>query len=332
MNPITKLIDNIYMTTIDLPNNPLKAINIFIIKGNEGEKSLILDTGFNQQSSKDAFEYIFEELNLNSDNTEIFLTHLHSDHTGLATYFFEKGMTIYASEVDSKLLNSSVLKEDPMWIRTVKHAKMQGLEQDNLDLEDHPGYKYRPSSYVDYTIAEIDHQIKVAGYNFQVIDIKGHTPGIIGLYDSDKKVLFCSDHILKKITPNITYWGSEFEDSLGHYFDSLEKVYKLEVDHLYSTHRDLIDNHRERIDEIRKHHKYRLDEALKAVENYGPCTVREVTKHMHWDISSKNWDDFPKSQKWFAAGEAHAHLEHLYALNQVSRTEIQGVLYYSIIK
>ena len=32
---------------------------------------------------------------------------------------------------------------------------------------------------------------------------------------------------------------------------------------------------------------------------------------MSWDIVSDSWDLFPVSQKWFATGEAIAHLKYL---------------------
>ena len=32
---------------------------------------------------------------------------------------------------------------------------------------------------------------------------------------------------------------------------------------------------------------------------------------MTWDIRAKSWADFPRNQKWFATGEALAHLDYL---------------------
>lgn len=331
MYKLEELQKNIYLMGLPLPNNPLKEINIYIIKGGDGEKSMIIDTGFNRQESKDAFEFAFKELGLSPENTILFLTHLHSDHTGLAGYFADMGMEVYASELDADILNNSLKKEDSKWMDTVRLAHMQGLDEDELDIEDHPGYKYRPIGHVDYRIVRPGDVFKIGGYSLQVLDFKGHTPGLVGLYDRAEKVLFCGDHILKKITPNITLWGYEYGDSLGIYFDSLEYAYSLEVKHLYSSHRALVEDHRARIDEIRLHHKKRLDEAREALRKSGKSTVRSVTKQMHWDISSRNWDEFPKSQKWFAAGEAHAHLEHLYAIGEVGREEEEGVLYYYLL-
>ena len=36
-----------------------------------------------------------------------------------------------------------------------------------------------------------------------------------------------------------------------------------------------------------------------------------VASEMSWDILCDSWDLFPVSQKWFATGEAIAHLKYL---------------------
>ncbi len=56
-------------------------------------------------------------------------------------------------------------------------------------------------------------------YKFTVIDIPGHTPGHIALYDPSKKVMISGDHILDPITPNIAFWGFEW-NILDVYFKS----------------------------------------------------------------------------------------------------------------
>ena len=319
---------NIYLAELPLPNNPLKYLNFYIVKGQE--KDMIIDTGFNREDTKDEILKIFDKLNLKPEKTILFLSHLHSDHTGLASYMEEIGLTVYASKLDGYLLNNSVEKTDLMWRDTIQQGIWQGLEEDQLDLEDHPGFKFRPTAHLNFVPAIPGEYIQIGDYDFEIIDLKGHTPGIVGLYERKHKILFCGDHILGKITPNITFWGFQYGDSLGIYLKSLDYVYNMDVDYLFSSHRFLIDNHRERISELYKHHDKRLDEAREALKKSGRSTVRTVTKQLHWDIKSKNWDEFPKSQKWFAAGESHAHLEHLRALGEVTMDVEDGVLYYSI--
>lgn len=323
---IRKLQDNIYLAEIPLKGNPLKAINIYIIKTDD--KNMIIDTGFNTEEILDYTKAFIKDLDLDLDKTELFLTHLHSDHTGLANFYDDLGVKIRVSSVDEQILEESMEKEDPHWVLTQELGHMQGLDIDGLDIEDHPGFKFRSRKKFNFTPANPGDHIQVGDFNFEVVDLSGHTPGMVGLYDKEKSTLFCGDHILGKITPNIQFWNYEVGDSLGTYLKNLEKVRDLNIKHLYSSHRFLIDDVAERVEELKAHHQKRLDEAVNAMTKKD-CTVRDITKSLQWDISAKNWDEFPKSQKWFAAGEAHAHVEHLRALGICDfYKDDDGVLYY----
>lgn len=319
---------NIYLKELPLPNNPLKALNLYIIKGEN--KSMVIDTGFNREDTKEELIQVLGELDIKFEDTVLYLTHYHSDHAGLAYFFQEKGSAIYVSDIDGNMINNSMSKDDKVWINAIKNAKLQGLDDDNLDLENHPGFKYRPKEFIHYKSAVFGEHIQIGDYDFEIIDLSGHTPGITGLYEKNHKILFCGDHILGKITPNITFWGFEYGDSLGDYFKNLDKVYDMEINHLFSSHRFLIKDHRQRIDELKEHHQKRLDEIMQIVEKNGKSTVCNIAKQMHWDIKAKNWEDFPKSQKWFATGEAHSHLEHLRYTDKLKMEEIDSVLYYYI--
>lgn len=288
---------NIFMEELLLPNNPLKYLNLFIIKGES--RSMIIDCGFNMEETKERMLNIFKKHGLDFDNTILYLTHLHSDHVGLATFLREKGVEVYISQVDGDILNSP----DATWDATYKNAMLQGLSEDNFKIEEHPGYKYAITGKLDYTEAVIGDSLKIGNYDFEIIDLSGHTPGMTGLYEKEHHLLFCGDHILQKITPNITFWGFEYGDSLGTYFKNLDKVYDMEIMHLFSSHRELVKDHRERIDELKLHHEKRLDEVRNALTLKRYSSIRDVTKQLHWDIRSNNFDEFPQSQKSFATGK-----------------------------
>jgi hypothetical protein len=50
---------------------------------------------------------------------------------------------------------------------------------------------------------------------------------------------------------------------------------------------------------------------------------------MTWDLAAKSWDHFPVAQKWFATGEAIAHLRCLEEEGKVSRkVDDQLTLFY----
>lgn len=323
-----KVYENIYMKEFPLTGNPLKAINIFVIKTDDG--NLIVDTGFNNPENIKNMEDLFKDLDLDISETSLFLTHLHSDHVGLAKYLEDKGIKeIFFSEIDGQIVENGLTVDGSQWQNIIKNSILQGLEEEKLDINDHPGFKNRPKEPFSYTKLGPGDRINLGDFSFELIDEAGHTPGMLGLYERDKKILFCGDHILGKITPNITWWGDDVGDSLGTYLNNLEKIKDYHIDYLFSSHRFLIEDVNQRIDELKAHHKHRLDETLSIIEKYGRVNTREVTKNLNWDIRAKNWDDFPASQKWFAAGEASAHLKHLLACDLIKEEIDHGVYYYS---
>jgi len=93
-------------------------------------------------------------------------------------------------------------------------------------------------------------------------------------------------------------------------------------------HRRLIDNHRKRIDELKSHHFHRLDEICKILESGSPKHAFRIASEMTWDIRCNSWDAFPIAQKWFATGEAIAHLNYLENSGRISRTNATDTIQY----
>ncbi len=116
------------------------------------------------------------------------------------------GLTIYISKTDGDLLNSNVEKSGPMWKGTIQRAMWQGLEEEQLKIEDNPGYKYRPISYINFIPAIPGEYIEIGDYNFEIIDLKGHTPGMVGLYEKNIKYYFAEIIFWERLLP-ILHFG-----------------------------------------------------------------------------------------------------------------------------
>ena len=109
--------------------------------------------------------------------------------------------------------------------------------------------------------------------------------------------------------------------------DNLRKVRSMDINHLFSAHRSYIEDYQARIDELLAHHSRRLDEVVNIVSK-GESNMYDVSAKMTWDFGGGDFLKFPPQQKWFAAGEALAHAEHLYNTGVLNRREEGGVLYY----
>lgn len=322
---LEKLAENLYQKTVLLPNNPLRYINVYIITG---ERNLVIDTGFNRPECAEALEDAFKELGITQ--VDLFITHLHSDHCGLIGKFASEGSTIYASETDGELINFEVgnlywRMLDDLFI---KYGFPPANFGRNTDI--HPGRKYCHDVRVNFTYVKDGDVLRYGGYELRVVETPGHTPGLVCLYDEEHQFFFCADHILGTITPNICIEISE-DNPLKSYLASLAKVEKLAVARLFPSHGTPIDNMYTRISELYRHHEHRLGE-VEQILGTAWKTAYEVARDMTWEIECRNWEEFPAPQKWFATGEAIAHLQYLFGEGRVQREERGGIYYYQRTK
>lgn len=320
---ITEVYPNIFKNEIPLPKNPLKAINSYVIVSEN--RNLIIDTGFNTAECQTELMRGLEELNIDLKITDLLITHMHTDHSGLAPVLKKHGVqAVYFSQTDGDLFNQTS-KRDSFY-----HTLNQifGFEIDN-SLSFGKEFGTRLVEPLEFIPLFEGNEIIVGDYCFKVVDIPGHTPGHIGLYEKNHRLFFCGDHILDEITPNISFWGFE-QDILATYMTSLNKLYDYDLDYLFTAHRKIIRDHKKRILELLDHHEERLEEVLTILRG-GKKTASGMAALMHWDMSHKRWEDFPHSQKWFASGEALSHLEHLVHLGLVERIETSGTVLFGLL-
>ncbi len=320
---MNELYKNIYQIDVTLPKSPLKLLHSYLIKGDK--RNLLIDTGFNNQRCKDDLLQALYELDVDLDYTDIFLTHLHADHTGLVCSLLTGKNKVYCSDVDGKLMNSLVDEEFKDIINMNLEITSTPVEK-RLDFKNHPAIAYKMDKKVDYIPVSEGHVFEIGEYKFKVVDLSGHTPGQCGLYEENHKILFCGDHILNKITPNIIFWSYEM-DSLQVFKDNLEKVKGMDIKILYSAHRDMIENPIKRIDEILIHHKNRLDEVINIIGSESK-TAYEIAQKMTWDYGDGDFNNFAPQQVWFAVSEALAHVEHLRHKNILEKIYVNNEIRY----
>ncbi len=320
---IEEILPDLYRIEVPLPNNPLKAVNSYVLKG--PDRNLIVDTAMNREECERVLAAALRELDVEMGETDIFVTHLHSDHLGLAARLASDPSKVYFNKPDADVMSSP-----QMWQRMFETACRHGFPEDRLQqaLKRHPGHRFASDRQAAYTLVADGDQLGVGAYRFTCVQTPGHTPGHMCLYEPDKKLLLAGDHILADITPNISLW-IDSGDPLAAYLNSLDKVYELDVEMVLPGHRRIFTDCRGRIEELKLHHENRVDEVLDIVKK-GTQTAYGTAGRMTWDMTYESWDDFPVVQQWFATGEALAHLKYLEDEGRVVRETLDQRVAFSL--
>jgi glyoxylase-like metal-dependent hydrolase (beta-lactamase superfamily II) len=311
-----QIFPDLFRIEIPLPKNPLKMLNSYLLT--DKNKFLIIDTGMNREECLNEMMLALNHLSVDLNRTDFFITHLHADHSGLVGSLATDNSHIYISKTDASIMEAGTREET--WRANDAIFLAHGFPEDELikAMALHPGRIYSSRKKISFHYLKEGDILNFAHYSLKCIATPGHTPGHLCLYEPAKKILFCGDHILFDITPNITSWPN-FNNSLKMYLSSLDKINELEINTILPGHRSIMGDQRKRISEIKAHHQARLGEALAALKG-GEKTAFHVAPFITWDISFKTWDLFPPAQKIFAVGETIAHLEYLEGENMIKRT------------
>ena len=318
-----EVVPGIFRVEVPLPGSPLKSINSWVIPGGEG-RSLVVDTGMLRPECEDALLGGLAALGVDLGRTDVFLTHIHADHSALGGVLAERGATLHMGRSEAEMLRR--FEDREAFFRSMEAlGRSFGLTEDEIAgaTRQHPGVRYSPRTTPPLEPVDPGDVFTAGRYRFEALATPGHTPGHLCLWEPNHRILIAGDHILGDITPNITCWPG-VEDSLGDYLASLARTRDLGARIALPGHRTPVFDVATRIARLQRHHAERLAEVERILAEGGPRNVRQVASRMTWDLRAPNWEAFPVAQKWFACGEASAHLRHLVVTGRAIR---EGDLY-----
>ncbi|RLL46836.1 MBL fold metallo-hydrolase [Oceanobacillus piezotolerans] len=285
------------MITLDLPFR-LNHVNCFIAEGEHGWT--VIDAGIHNHETVKRWD---EELK-GKEVTDILVTHYHPDHFGYVGGLQQKhnaqvsmteidannGKTSWEEEFLSKLIENYLLAGVPSNISN----KMKGNTEDFIA-------QVTPYPTINHHF-EDGEKIQIGKFEYEVIFTPGHSDGMVTFYNEEKDTLLSTDHILPKITPNISYWFHGDPNPLGSYFKSLDKIKRLNVDFVIPSHGKPFHRANERIAEIKDHHDERLNRTLEIIKS-GSTVFQTSEKLFNKKLNVH--------ETRFAIGETVAHLEFL---------------------
>ena len=309
--PVEELAGDLWSIPVPIPNNPLRYVSSYAFASGGG--LVLLDTGWDADDSWQALVAGLGAIGAGPGEVRgVLVTHMHFDHSGLAGRVrAESGAWIAMHPADRAMLTSVGLR-DPLTAVDREEAFLRSLGATPAEAVAAVG---GPAAYEGFSrIALPDRELTdgeladVPGWRLRAVHTPGHTPGHLCFVDEVSQRLFAGDHILPRITPNISLLAGTQEPPLAEYLASLAKVRDLAVDEIFPAHEWRFRGLAERVDGIAAHHERRLAELLAAIAANPGATPWILAGQLTW---SRSWDQYSGRMRISAVTETAAHVLEL---------------------
>ncbi len=271
---------------------------------------LLVDTGLGTPEPEAQWRPFLDELDAPVER--ILVTHMHPDHVGGARDIARlTGAPVLQGRDD---FAQCVSAWGPGWDaeRFAAHWRDNGVPAEALG--DLVGATSGLLRAVHYAPAPelLDAGDTVDGWRVEVL--RGHADGHIVLIREG--VLIAGDTILDRISPTVGVYPNSRPDPLGDYLETLERIEQLAPRIAYAGHGASIEDPAARANELREHHRERID-FTEAALGVDPVNA--------WQVS---FELFPANlgggQRRFAVAETLAHLERLAFEGRAARGDNGG--------
>lgn len=306
---------------------PLRWVNSYIIRGRAG--LTVMDPGLHTVESERVWEDTFAQYGFDfSDVEQIVLTHHHPDHYGMAGWFQERtgGAPVWISEVGYEQAQRLWGEGQPLSAEIAALFIRHGMDKARVEQELIPhmnGFVEWVTPVPRVSFIPLNESFRLGDNLFKPIVTPGHAAGHICFYDESSKVMFCGDHVLPQISPNVSYIPGVDENPLLSFLTSLEEINRYEVIMAYPGHREPFESFNSRVLELIAHHEDRLVKML---------TCLEVPKPAFQLCLEFFGARLPIHQLRFAMAETLAHVIYLQKADKIVEKEVEGILFYHIRK
>lgn len=306
--PVERVRDGLWSIPVPVAIPALQFTNCYVFETDQGPA--IVDPGWNDEHAWDTLCAGLKGLGSSVGEVSLVLaTHFHGDHLGLAARVREaSGAPIGLHRRDAeRLAGNSSMARDAARLATQMVDRLGIPDEEagaflNVSYDPRFGELSRPDLFL-----EDGERAPIDGWNLRAHWTPGHTPGHLCYYEERANLLLTGDHVLPKISPNISVrlMGAEPGDNpLPDYLASLRRVADLEPSEVLPGHLWRFSPLSARTAELLTHHAARLAEIQQIVAD-GAETTWQVATLATW---SRPWSSFNSGQQRSALGETLAHL------------------------
>jgi len=309
--------DGVLWMRLPLPM-ALDHVNIYAL--DDGDGWTVIDTGFASRRSKAIWGKLLAGPMAGKPVTRVIVTHHHPDHVGLAGWFqTEHGAELWTTRTAWLFARMLMLDVQELPTKeTLAFWRSGGMDTAIYDKRSGE----RPFNFSEmvapmplgFKRIKQDDVIRIGGRDWDVHMGNGHAPEHATFWSRDDNLVLGGDQLLPSISPNIGVYATEPEaDPVAEWLESCECLapfaredqlvlggHKLPFIGLPTRLRQLVDNHHGALKRLAKH----LETPRVASDCFAPLFKRKIGEDVYG----------------LALVEAMAHLNHMYALGQVTRT------------
>ena len=297
----------------------LDHINLWLLADDDG--TTLVDCGFGDSATRTVWERHFTTTLASHPIRRIIATHYHPDHLGNAAWLSQRFSTPPVAMTASEYLTAHTVADASgghTIHATVDLFRDHGMADTDLAALERRGNRYRhgvpelPESFIRLHDGSTR---RAGGTTWRVIEGFGHSPEHASLHSQERGVLIAGDMLLPKISTNVSVGPVEPDgDPLALFLQSLSAFETLPPDTLVLPSHGLpFRGIALRVAQLRAHHAARLAELEDAIKaSTGPLTAAELVPVLFRR-------ELDVHQRYFAMGEAIAHLNHLWHAGRLER-------------
>ena len=296
----------------------LNHVNLWLFAEDDGYT--LVDCGYGDATTRAHWREHFATTLDQRPIRRIIATHCHPDHLGNAAWLAAHFGCPIAMTQGEFLAAHAMIGQQAGFGQTELRALFarHGMAAEHLASlaargnHYHRGVPEAPHAFIRLIDGDT---LPMGRWSWRVIGGYGHSPEHAALATSEGRLLVAGDMLLPRISTNVAVWPGEPDgDPVARFLDSLTRFEALPDDTLVlPSHGAPFRGIAARVARLRAHHEERLAELHAALVATGtPQSAEQVIPVLF----RRNLD---LQQRYFAMGEAIAHLNHLWRTGRAVR-------------
>lgn len=307
--PATELIaPGVLSVPVVFPDNPMRYTLSYVLFG--GDECVVVDPGFDSDQGHSQLLDALARLGVGpKDITGIIATHFHTDHLGMAARLSRvSGAWIALGSKERRYISDFENATEESHLDRAR-MRLWGVPEERVAeaaMTPRALLDMRQLADPDRVLANAE-ILPIAGRKWRIMETPGHTPGHICLWDDDSELVLTGDHILPRISPNVSLEIRGDADPLRNNIESLRSIVGNDHYEACPAHEYRFRGVAGRARILEAHIAERSEEVLEALDD-GGSTVFEVARELSW---SRGWDSLGQLQFRLALSETAAHIRYL---------------------